>query len=102
MKHFKILLVIFAIAFFSCSNEEKTIEGIWVKEVPAKPLDTVTIKKLKDKTYSIQSRYWKKNKPKVKSSTGTLENGKLIFENGKFVEIDFEKMIVENVKYIKL
>lgn len=102
MKQVKILLLVFTIVFFSCSNEEKTIEGIWVKEIPVKPLDTVTIKKIKDNTYSVQSRYWKKDKPKMKSSTGTFENGKLIFENGKSVDIDYDKMIVQEVKYIKL
>lgn len=102
MKYFKLLALTIIIGFLSCSDKEKTIEGIWVLETSVEPIDTVTIKKIKDQTYRIESRFWKNDKPRMKSTTGVLDNETLTFDNGKTVKIDFDKMVANGTKYIKL
>lgn len=102
MRKINYLLVFLITIVLSCSNSNKTIEGVWVKEKSIKPIDTVTITKLKEQTYHIKSKYWKNSKPRVKSTTGEYKEDKLYFENGKSVFINPDEMIVNGTKYIKL
>ena len=95
------ILILFST--FSCTEQTSILEGTYVREVPSKNPDSLFITQIKDNLFQIETRYIKKGKKKSKSSTSTLNNGKLYFENGNnLIVTENNEILVGKYKYIKV
>lgn len=72
----------------SCSNNSLGLEGIYVRDVPAKNPDTLFVTHLKDNSYRFEAREWKKGVKKSRHTTGTLDENKIFLDNGKVLELN--------------
>lgn len=105
----KINISIFIVSIFvliftlSCSEQPSALEGTYVREIPAKNPDTLYVTHIKDNIFQIETRYLKRGKKVSKSTTGTLNEGKLYFENGNNLIVTENKDILAGKhKYIKV
>ena len=99
----KIVTIITLFAIFSCSEKTSKLEGIYVREIPLKNPDSLFVTHIKDNLFQIETRYIKKGKKKSKSSTSTLNKGKLYFENGNsLIVTESNEILVGKHKYIKV
>ena len=98
-----LLSFLILISTFSCTEQTSVLEGTYIREVPSKNPDSLFIKQIKDNLFQIETRYIKKGKKKSKSSTSTLNNGKLYFENGNnLIVTENNEILVGKHKYIKV
>ncbi|MGB0880771.1 MAG: hypothetical protein ACPGTO_09415 [Polaribacter sp.] len=104
MKRTKYIFIgILLFLILSCTGSKKEIEGVWINKNVRTIIDTLNIKNIKDNSYLIELKSWKKGKKRVKRSTAVfVENVLKLSSNSIFIFTENKEFLIGDETFIKI
>jgi hypothetical protein len=105
MTTFKYLIAVFSILILSSCNNNKEIQGVWVRKTPSNISDTLIIDKKNNDFYTIKGHATIKGK-KINSKIiddAEFKNDTMFLKNGNIFQLNkTNEFLINGVFYIRI